>query len=216
LGRRTGPRRAFGGYPVAAGRPHPRPLVGRLLAGRRDREALYDSIDPFGPELPAQDARNFRIPRSDVAQTRFRRNRSLWTPSNVGSIEIRTSDGAVRRLILVGDQNADAILDLIRRFDPATEVTGRPTVRHKPLTSAGRRVWYGLLAVLLFGAGGLFGYAAWAGMGAPNLLRWPLAVGSLVAGGWCFARVLRDSDVRSESDTAAESDRAARAERTAG
>src|SRR5262249_50669798 len=64
-----------------------RPLVWRRLEQRRERETLYDSVDPFGPSLLGHDQRNFQIVRSDVARTRFRRNRSLWCPFNVGRVE---------------------------------------------------------------------------------------------------------------------------------
>ena len=64
-----------------------RPIVRRRLAQRCERETLYDAHDPFGPSFVGHDARNFQILRSDVAQVRFRRNRSLWTRFNVGKEE---------------------------------------------------------------------------------------------------------------------------------
>jgi len=99
------------------------PLIRRGVARRWEREAFYDGIDPFGPALLEQDARNFQLRRSEVARTRFRKKRSLWTPLNVGVVVLECLDGTTRRFILVGDQEPDAVLELIQVFDPDVEVT---------------------------------------------------------------------------------------------
>lgn len=186
--------------------PLVRPLVRRRFARRRQREALYDSVSPFGPELLAHDPRNFQLPRADVARTRFRRNRSLWTPFNVGSVEFHLGDGRRWRFILVGDQDPDAVLDLVRGFDPAVEVTGtaNPRRRPRPLSPAGRRRLHAVLAVWLLGAAALFGWAAWAGVGA-NPLHLPLAVANAVLGVWSLVTACRPP--RGRAAPAAEPDR---------
>jgi hypothetical protein len=100
-----------------------RPLVRRWLAQRQEREAMYDVADPFDPSLLNYDRRNFQVPRSEVTRTRFRRNRSLWTAFNVGVVELELVDSTRMRFLLVGDQQPDEVLDLMREFDPDIEVS---------------------------------------------------------------------------------------------
>lgn len=165
------------------------PPVRRYLARRREQESLYDSFDPFGPELLWKDPRNFQIPLSALARTRFQRNRSLRAPFNVGVVELELVDGTKRRLILVRDQEPDAILELVRRFDPATVVTGTPNpLSHpKPMSTAGKRLYFELLAGFLIASGVFFGCAAWAGV-VPNPAYWPLAAVNILLGGWCLVK----------------------------
>jgi hypothetical protein len=80
------------------------PLVRKWLAQRRERELMYDSLDPFDPALLTLDERNFQIVRTDVARTWFRRNRSRWAAFNVGVVELELLGGTRRRLILAGNQ----------------------------------------------------------------------------------------------------------------
>lgn len=105
------------------------PLVRRWLARRREREGLYDSIDPFGPELLEHDRRSFQIRRSEVAWTRFQRNRSLHATSNVGVFELGRLGVKKMKFILTGDQQPDRVLELPLRFDRVIEVTGKASPR---------------------------------------------------------------------------------------
>jgi hypothetical protein len=178
-------------------------LVRRLLAQRREREARYDDLDPFAPSLLDHDPRNFQLSRSDVTRTRFRRNRSLWAAYNVGVVELELLDGTTRRLILVGDQEPEAVLELMRRFDPAIEVTGKPNPlpRPQPMSPAGKRLYFLLVAAALFGFGALFGYAGLAGV-APNLPFLPLAAINVLLGGWWLVRAWRAAKQPQEPEEA--------------
>lgn len=166
-----------------------RPLVRHRLAQRQQREALYDSVDPFGPSLLDHDQRNFQIPRSDVTRTRFRRNRSLWAGFNVGTVQLELLDGKTLQFILVGNQQSDEVLRMMQEFDPAIEVTGKPKSqpRPKPISPAGRRFYFALLSVLLLGFGALFGYVAMAGL-APNPSHLLLATVNILVGVWCLVK----------------------------
>ena len=101
------------------------PFVRRCLIRRQEREAFYDSSDPFSPPFLEHDQRNFQIERMVVARTRLRRRRSLWTPINAGVLELELLDGSIRRFILAGEQHADDVLELLRTFDPWIEVSGK-------------------------------------------------------------------------------------------
>jgi hypothetical protein len=168
------------------------PIVRGRLARRHEREMRYDGLDPFGADMLAQDPRNFHLPRTEVVRARFRRSRSLWTAFNVGSVELELQDGTKRRFILVGDQDPDTVFGLVREFDPRVELTGRPNQRQRPasLAPVSRRLQFALLAVFLFGCAALLGYAAWAGVGPPSPILWPLAVANLALGGRCLVWAL--------------------------
>jgi hypothetical protein len=166
-----------------------RRFVRRCLARRQEREALYDSSDPLSPQLLEQDPRNFQIDRSEVARTRLRRNRSLWTPFNAGVVEVTLFDGSIRRLILVGEQQADEVLDLLRKFDPGIEESGKskPIEIPKPPTLEARGRLFISLALMFLGYAGFFAYA---GLGLnPRLLV--LAVVNLLGALWCLVSAWR-------------------------
>jgi hypothetical protein len=147
-----------------------RPLIRHILTKRQEREKLYESLDPFEPSFLQHDFRNFQIFRTDVVRTRFRRNRSHWTPFNVGVVELELLDGTRRRFILVGNQQQEEVLNLLLKFDPAIEVTGKPNPRlpPKPMSPAGRLITAVIAGVLFFCFGAFFAYLAIAGM-AKNL-----------------------------------------------
>jgi hypothetical protein len=67
------------------------PLVRRGLKRRSEREAHYDSSDPFSAEFLHCDSRNFQVSRSDCIGIRLLRKRSFWVPVNAGTIEINWS-----------------------------------------------------------------------------------------------------------------------------
>lgn len=169
-----------------------RPIVRRRLAQRCERETLYDAHDPFGPSFLGHDARNFQILRSDVAQVRFRRNRSLRTRFNVGSVELLFLDGSTNRLILVGDQDPGTVMSLMQVFDAAMEVTGKPNPlpRPKPISATRKRTLLLRLAGLFICFGALFVAVAVAGV-ASNPAYIPIAVVNALAGGWCLLRAWR-------------------------
>jgi hypothetical protein len=109
-----------------------RTLVRRRLAKRREREALYDAVDPFSPSLLDLDERNFQLQRRDVAWTRLHTNRSWWTPINAGVVEIALLDGTKPRFVLVGDQDQGDVLRSMEGFDSAIEVTGNSNLESPP------------------------------------------------------------------------------------
>jgi hypothetical protein len=132
-----------------------RPWVRLRLAQRRVREMLYDSIDPFAPSLPDHDKRNFQLKRRDVVWTRLNTDRSWWTPFNVGVLEIGLRDGATLRFVLDGGQEWGEVLQIMERFDPAIEVTGksRPRPMFRPVAHGGRRSGVAGAAASLLGVG---------------------------------------------------------------
>jgi hypothetical protein len=154
------------------------PFVRKLMTRRRDREVRYDCIDPFGPSLLDQDPRNFQWQRSDVVRTRFRRNRSRWTPFNVGSVEFDLRDGTSRRFILAGDQPPDRILDLIRRFDPDVEVLGKPNPLPGPhaIPRAHVRAYLFVMAAGFLGVGAVLEILAHSALKAERADLMPAAI----------------------------------------
>lgn len=98
--------------------------VNRSFQRREDREARYEGMDPTSREFLAQDNRNFHIRRREVIDITVNRRRSLWTPNNIGIVNIELRDGKLRRFILVGDQDADAIAKTLRLFHPETTAVG--------------------------------------------------------------------------------------------
>jgi hypothetical protein len=168
------------------------PLVQSRLAQRRERETLYDSVEPFGNAFLQQDERNFQISRSEVVRTRFRRNRSYWTPFNVGVLELELLDGKKHRFILVGDQQPDEILMMVQRFDPLIDVTGKPNPRPYPkaMSPAVKRRNLAVIGILLMCFAGLFGYLGIVGIdgNVANPIHLPMAVVNGLAGLWTFMR----------------------------
>jgi hypothetical protein len=161
-----------------------RPIINRCLARRREREEHYDASEPFSPTLLESDPRNFQIGRLDVTRTEFRRGRSLWTPFNVGVVELSLFDGSKRRFILVGEQEADDVLNLLRMFDPGIQVTGkaRPVRRPpEPMTPAQLRRALIVGVLVLLGFAGFFLYAGMSGRANAGLNLTLAAVNLLVA-----------------------------------
>ena len=91
-------------------------VLKRTIECRKEREDRYDAMVPAGESFLGEDKRNFRIDRHQVVRITVKRNRSLWTPLNVGTVRIEFGDGSNRRFILVGDQDADVIADSMKRF----------------------------------------------------------------------------------------------------
>jgi hypothetical protein len=168
------------------------PLVRRLLSRRAEREARYDTLDPFEPTLVDYDRRNFRISKSDIARTKLRRNRSLWTTCNVGAVEIELLDRTNRRFILVGEQDQDEILKLMQQFDPGIEVRGKANPRPRPrtLSTRGKRLLLAIVALLLVCQGSLFAHAALTRLKRDPTL-WPISVASFLAAGWFVVRACK-------------------------
>ena len=187
-----------------------RPLVRYWLTKRLERETLYDSLDPFGSSFMEQDPRNFRILRSEVARTRFRRNRSRWTRFNVGVVEIELLVGVKRRFILVGDQPPDAIMQLMLEFDPELEITGKPNPLPlpKPISPAAQRRSFVVLGFFLIALSVLIGYLALTRV-PPRPTDWPLVVFNLMAAIWTFVMAWRVSGTQPEADSSAGPDRSA-------
>lgn len=178
------------------------PWIQRILDRRRERESLYDSIDPFSTRFLELDPRNFRIAREDVVRSRFNRNRSIWTPLNSGVVMIELIDGRVRRFILVGEQATDDVLELMKRFDPAIEIYGRtkPSPRANSNPTRNNRLVYGWFALILFCLALLFtSFALDAPVKKPNFIS--LAIVNSLAGAYCLARSLRRPDDSTNKDT---------------
>lgn len=176
--------------------------IRRIVDRRRERETFYDSIDPFSTRFLELDPRNFRIAREEVIRTRFKLDRSLWSPINSGVVEIEMIDGGVRRFILIGEHENDDILELIKRFDPSIEAYGRkkPLPRKSATPLRINRFVYGLFAGVLLVFGLIFTLLATVG-GAkkPGLLR--LAIVNAIAGAYCLVRSLRRPDESTRKDT---------------
>lgn len=136
------------------------PLVGRWLAARERREAIYEGIDPWSADFLAADGRNFRIARSEVVHICVRRNRSLWTVANLGSCQVKLVDGTTRRFIFVGDQEQERIHAMLRAFDPRVEISGTPSAPPKPVPPWLQNLAAYLLLMMLLLFGLLFGATA--------------------------------------------------------
>jgi hypothetical protein len=93
---------------------------------RSEREALYDALDPFSSEFLQRDRRNFHIARTDVLRVRFVQRQSMWTPLNVGKLQVEGLDGSVHQFILVNDQDSEEVVALLKAFSPEVEIVGRP------------------------------------------------------------------------------------------
>lgn len=171
-----------------------RPWVRRWLEQRQKREKLYDGIDPFTPAFLDLDARNFQLPRTDVQQVHFRRNRSWHMPYNVGSVEITLLDGTRRRFILLDQQDPEAVLQRLRQFAPDLEVTGKltPWPRPTPLTPTQFRFFYLLMAVMFLACGVFFGYVHFAGLVRPHPFYLLMAAINILAGLGCIVAAWRD------------------------
>jgi hypothetical protein len=171
-----------------------RPFVRRCLARRQEREALYDSCDPLSPQLLEQDQRNFQIERWDVTRTHLRRKRSLWTPFNDGVVEVTRFDGSTRRFILIGEQRADDVLDLMKTFDPGIEVSGKsnPLRTPKPPTPEARQRLFVIMALMFLAFAGFFGYAGWR-LDPKHL---PLAAANVLLALWCLVSAWRQRQER--------------------
>lgn len=179
-----------------------RPLIRHCLARRQEREAFYDTVDPFGPDFLDLDPRNFQLQRTDVARTWFRRNRNWHMPFNLGTVELELLDRTKRRFILLEKQEPEAVLQLMRTFDPATEATGKPNPwQHKPMTPTEKRLFYAVMALVLLGTGVLLGYVQLAGFGRNPFFYLLMAVINVLAGAWCAVQACKSQKNPPGSDT---------------
>jgi hypothetical protein len=178
-----------------------RPLVRRCLARRKEREAHYDAVDPFTPSFLDLDPRNFQLQRTDVVRTWFRRNRNWHMPLNLGTVELELLDGTKRRFILLEQQEPEAVLQLMRSFDPAIEATGKPNpLQHKkPMTPTQKRVFYAVMALIFLASGVFLGYVQLAGL-ARNLFHLPMAVIGVLTSIWCVAQACKSQKTPPGSD----------------
>jgi hypothetical protein len=144
-------------------------VVTRRLTARKRREAFYDRTDPWSADFLLADPRNFRITRSEVLRSRMRRNRSLWTPDNLGSWELEMVDGKTRRFIVIGGQDQERICELLRVFDRRVEITGSPPPRRKPATPGQRKLAKAVMFLTLSAFGCWFGAIALFGKIKPAL-----------------------------------------------
>ena len=71
------------------------------------------------------------------------------------------------KLILIGHQQPDRVLELLLRFDPVIEVTGKASPRpvKKQLSPRAVQFYVAVLAAILFGFAVAFGYCAMMGIG---------------------------------------------------
>ena len=169
--------------------------IRKILDRRRERESLYDSINPFSTRFLDIDPLNFWIAREDVIRTRLKRTRTLWTPINSGVVEIEMIDGRVRRFILIGDQEHDDILELMKRFDPSIEAYGRKIPLPRPSSNPRRinRFVYGIFAGVLLCFGLFFTVLAIVDPAKkPRLIA--TAIMNAIAGTYCLAQSLRPRD----------------------
>lgn len=169
--------------------------IRKILDRRRERESLYDSIDPFSTRFLDIDPRNFWIAREDVIRTRLKRTRTLWSPINSGVVEIEMIDGRVRRFILIGELENDDILELMKRFDPSIEAYGRKKPLPRPISKPIRsnRFVYGIFAGVFLCFGLIFTVFAIVGpVKKPRLIA--TAILNAIAGTYCLAQSLRPRD----------------------
>ena len=165
-------------------------LVDRLLKKRKEREHAYDGMEPTDEEFLEYDRRNFHIDRRQVVSIRVNRKRSYWTPYNVGTVNFRLTDGSLRRLILVGDQDPDQIAKELSRFSPDTELIGtakpRPTSAKPP-----RPLWvsYACFGALFFGIALFFLVAAI--LQLPRMNSWLMASFNLLGALYCLRKALK-------------------------
>jgi len=158
-------------------------LVCRGLARRKEREAFYDTVDPFDCGLTAFDERNFQISRPEVVHTRLQRNRNFRAVFNAGTVELELLEGKPLRLILVADQDQDEVLKTMRIFDPAIEVTGKPRPRRfpKPVSPQKQRAARAILGFMLLLFGGFLPVVALDGV-FPLRLSMPAIIYQVVIG----------------------------------
>ena len=192
MGRRPGLRSAGGPNPIAAGLCAA-VSPGQALAHVPSRAGSVLRFDrSVRATLLELDDRNFQVRRSGVSWTRLRRNRSLHVAFNAGVFELGLATAEKMRFILVGGQEPDRVLELLRRFDPAIEVTGKPNPLPCPkkLSSGQTRILFAVLAGLLLTFAAVFGYCAVAGVGGGQGL-WPVVAVNVLSSGWCLLRAWR-------------------------
>lgn len=166
---------------------------------RREREYFYDSANPFVPKFLDHDSRNFQVSRAEVVGCRLQRRRSYWTPFNVGTIELKMLDGSVRKLILYGDQDADAVLDIMRAFDPSIDAVGvwvATPIRRLPNPRRTRwarriRIVSAIFCSALFGLGFCRIALQLRGLGLGDLRFAALGIASLLAATWMTFVLIR-------------------------
>lgn len=93
------------------------PIVRRAVRRRQEREEFYDTITPGSDEFVDADGRNFVIRRGEATQISVTSRQSLWTAGarNSGKLEIVLTGGRKRRFVLVGNQDADQVEELLSR-----------------------------------------------------------------------------------------------------
>lgn len=101
-----------------------------LLQRRADLEAKYANMDPCGESFLAADTRNFQIHRRDVVKCTIIHKRRLWTPNNTGTLYVTLASGKRWQFILVGDECATYVGEILRVFCTSIEEIGDPICLH--------------------------------------------------------------------------------------
>jgi hypothetical protein len=72
--------------------------------------------DPSAPDFLASDRKNFLYSTAELREVAFTPRRALWTGGipNSGSVILAPRNGRRRRLILLGDQDLQAIFSLVQ------------------------------------------------------------------------------------------------------
>ena len=99
--------------------------LARSFQRQEQRRSRYDEMDPASRAFLAEDDRNFQIHRNEIMKMTVDRKRSLWTPYNVGAVNLELVSGGRRRFILVGDQDAEAIAGWLSLFCPQAWIAGK-------------------------------------------------------------------------------------------
>lgn len=92
--------------------------IRRVVKQRADRESLYDRIDPSGEAFLETDKRNFHILRTEICKCTISDKPRLWTPKNTGTVTLIMRSGTQKQFILVGQQDPQALAELLKSFDP--------------------------------------------------------------------------------------------------
>lgn len=125
-------------------------VAGQLCDSKSAARQLqpFDSDDPSSAHFLLQDSRNIQIARADIVSVRLNRRSflgRLYGQENAGSLTVVTTNRSKHRWILLHDQNLDEVLELLTKFWPQTEATGKARVAIKRST-------YGESEILEFAA----------------------------------------------------------------
>lgn len=162
------------------------PLLKRVLKQRQEKEAFYDALNPFGPELLDADPSNYQILKNDIVSLRFQFKASIHAPTKIGRIDIQTFEGKKRRLQLIGNQDPILVAAQLQQFYPETEIKGKerylpPTPKSDVATALKDYEvlrFLGLVAVsLALIAGLLWGLGIWQDI--PTLKREIFPIGAI-------------------------------------